>query len=149
MNRQSKVVRQGQTQALKVLGTEVRFLCEAESTGNAWSLMEVVLPRDGGPPPHDHDWDEAYYVVEGQVEFTIDGQSYLATAGDFLYTPGGMLHGFRGASDRPARVLIFDAPAHAARFFREVDRNVTDLPRELPKVLEIGARTGIRFATPS
>jgi quercetin dioxygenase-like cupin family protein len=148
MNRQSKVVRQGQAQALKVLGTEVRFLCEAESTGTAWSLMEVVLPRDGGPPPHDHDWDEAYYVIEGQVQFTIDGQSYLATAGDFLYTPGGMLHGFRGASDRPARMLIFDAPAHAARFFREVDREVTDLPRELPKVLEIGARTGIRFAGP-
>jgi quercetin dioxygenase-like cupin family protein len=141
-------VRSGQVQALSVLGTEVRFLCEAEATGNVWSLMEVTMPPESGPPLHTHDWDEAYYILEGKVQFTIGVQSVLATKDDFLYAPAGIPHGFQGASER-ARMLILDVPAHAGKFFKEVHREVTELPRQLPKVIEIGARNGIHFGRPS
>ena len=77
---------------LHVLGAEVRFLCEAESTGGAWSLMEVTLPENSGPPPHVHDWDEAYFVTAGTIEFTVGGERFTASAGDFVYTPGGVAH---------------------------------------------------------
>jgi len=148
MSKQPMTVKNAQVQSLNVLGTEVRFLCEADATGSAWSLMEVVLPRDSGPPLHTHDWDEAYYITEGEVQFTVGAQSVHATTGDFLYTPAGIPHGFHGASER-ARMLIFDVPAHAGKFFKEVNREVTELPRQLPKVIEIGARNGIYFAPPS
>jgi hypothetical protein len=46
-------------------------------------------------------------------------------------------------------VLIFDAPAHAAAFFKRVDSEVKELPRDLPKVLDIGESTGIRFMPPA
>jgi len=126
---------------LHVLGTQVRFLCEAQDTGNAWSLMEVTLPLGSGPPPHKHTWDEAYFVTAGEVQFTLGDEVFTARAGDFVYTPGG----FGGVSTEPAHVLIFDAPAHAGAFFKRVDREVEELPRDLPKVLEIGRRTGIDF----
>jgi quercetin dioxygenase-like cupin family protein len=142
------VVSASDVQPLHVLGTQVRFLCESKETNGAWSLMEVTLPRDAGPPPHTHTWDEAYFVTEGEVEFTVAERSFAARAGDFVYTPGGVLHGFRGASDKPARVLIFDSPAHAGAFFRRVDKEVGELPRDLPKVLEIGISTGINFQVP-
>ena len=103
------------------------------------------MPRDCGPPLHTHDWDEAYYITEGEVRFTIGAKSVLAVAGDFLCTPAGVPHGFQGASER-ARMLIMDVPARAGKFFKEVNREVTELPRELPKVFEIGARNGIHFA---
>ncbi len=134
---------------LHVLGTEVRFLCEGQSTKNAWSLMEVTLPKEGGPPPHTHAWDEAYFVLEGDVRFTVGDQVFTASAGDFLYTPGGVAHGFSGESQQPARVLIFDAPAHAGAFFKRVDREVKVLPRDLVKVQQIGEDTGIRFLQPA
>ena len=130
---------------LHVLGTEVRFLCDAQATRGVWSLMEVTLPRDSGPPPHTHSWDEAYFISEGKVEFTLGEQAFTAVPGDFILAPGGVPHGFRGISDRPARVLIFDTPAHAGAFFRRVDAEVESLPRDLPKVLEIGESTGIFF----
>ena len=135
--------------ALQVLGTQVRFLCEAGDTRGAWSLMQVTLPLDAGPPPHTHAWDEAYYVLEGELQFEVDGARFRATAGDFVHTPAGRPHGFRGASAQPARVLIFDAPAHAGSFFKRVDREVRNLPADLPKVLAIGAETGIRFEVPA
>jgi quercetin dioxygenase-like cupin family protein len=134
--------------ALRVLGTEVRFLCDARETGNAWSLMEVTLPLEAGPPPHRHAWDEAYYVTAGEVDFELDGQRFTARPGDFVYTAGGRVHGFRGASETAARVLIFDCPAHAATFFQRVDREVRELPRDLPRVFAIGRETGIEFAAP-
>ena len=130
---------------LHVLGAEVRFLCEAESTRGAWSMMEVTLPENSGPPPHVHDWDEAYFVTAGTIDFTVDGDRCTARAGDFVYAPGGVAHGFRGSSATPAKAIVFDAPAHAAGFFKRVDREVRTLPDDLPKVLAIGEATGIRF----
>jgi quercetin dioxygenase-like cupin family protein len=139
------VVNSREVTALHVLGTEVRFLCEAQETRNAWSLMEVTLPLGAGPPPHSHVWDEGYYVTAGEVEFAVGEHRFTASAGDFVYTPGGMVHSFRGASETVARVLIFDAPAHAGAFFKRVDREVRELPRDLPKVFAIGRETGIEF----
>src|SRR5579871_2184636 len=81
MAKQTLIVKQGQAQALTVLGTEVRFLCDADATDHAWSLMELVVPRDAGPPPHEHNWDEAYYVTEGCIQFSIGARSVLATTG--------------------------------------------------------------------
>ena len=111
--------------------------------------MEVTLPLGSGPPPHNHSWDEAYFVTAGEVEFNVGGESFSATAGDFVYTPGGVVHGFSGASPEPAHVLIFDAPAHAGTFFKRVDREVQELPRDLAKVLTIGDETGIYFMPPA
>ncbi|HSC63773.1 MAG TPA: cupin domain-containing protein [Caldimonas sp.] len=139
------IVRSQDVAPLRVLGTEVRFLCEAESTRGAWSLMEVTLPLDAGPPPHVHDWDEAYFVIAGEVDFSVGDRRFTARGGDFVYTPGGVAHGFRGSSASAAKLLIFDAPAHAGTFFRRVDREVQSLPGDLPKVVGIGADTGIHF----
>jgi quercetin dioxygenase-like cupin family protein len=149
MQTASIVVKSQDVPPLSVLGTQVRFLCEGHRTNGAWSLMEVTLPQDAGPPPHTHAWDEAYFVIEGDVEFTVADRRFTASTGDFVYTPGGVAHGFRGAAAKPARVLIFDAPAHAGDFFKRVDREVNELPRDLRKVLDIGEDTGIRFLQPA
>jgi quercetin dioxygenase-like cupin family protein len=148
MEKQALMMKSGTAKALSVLGTQVRFLCESESTGKAFSLMEVVLPLAAGPPVHDHDWDEAYYVTKGEVEFTIGLEKVSIQEGDFIYAPAGTLHGFQGMSAEPARVLIFDSPAHAGSFFKEVDREVK-VPGDMAKVPEIGLRNGIRFACQS
>jgi quercetin dioxygenase-like cupin family protein len=145
VQKQPMIVRSQDLPPLRVLGADVRFLCEGDRTQGAWSMMEVTLPQDAGPPPHFHEWDEAYFVLEGDVQFIVGEQHFTARSGDFIYTPGSVIHGFRGASQRPARVLILDAPAHASAFFMRVDREVTELPRDLPKVLDIGRQTGIHF----
>ena len=142
--KQAFVTTRTAAEALKVMGADVTFLCPAERTGQAWSMMEVALPRHAGPPPHHHPWDEAYYVVEGAVDFSLDGAQRQVGAGEFVYAPGGTVHGFSGASDPPARVLIFDAPAHSEAFFREVDREVKG-PNDMGKVPGIGERHQIHF----
>lgn len=145
MSKQAVILKHGEGETLSVMGAAVRFLCDPARTDQAWSLMETVLPENSGPPLHEHPWDEAYYVVDGAVRFTVGDKSMTVTAGDFIYAPGGTLHAFQGASKQPARVLVFDAPAAAERFFRDVAREVREMPRDMAKVPEIGARHSLRF----
>ena len=148
MAKQTVLMKQGQGETLSVMGAQVRFLCEAEKTDRQWSLMEVTVPLRSGPPPHHHSWDEAYYIIEGEVRFSVNGREQLVKAGDFLYAPGGTVHGFQGASEKAARMLIFDAPAHAEAFFRDVEQEVREMPRDLGKVPQIGERHHIHFVRP-
>src|SRR6185369_12502048 len=145
MSKQPVVVRRGEREALPVTGAEVRLLCEGDMTGQAWSLSECTAPENSGPPPHSHPWDEAYYILDGEVRFTLADRQIVAKGGDFVYVPGGTVHAFQGASPQPARILFFDAPAHAGRFFREVAEEVKEFPRDAHKMVEIGARHGIEF----
>jgi mannose-6-phosphate isomerase-like protein (cupin superfamily) len=142
------IVRSGERSPMDVLGMPLTMLCEARETGGAWSLFEEAIPIGMGPPPHRHDWDEAYYILDGEIDFTIDGEAVKSARGDFNYLPRGTVHGFKGASAAPARVLIFAAPAHGSEFFRELNEEVRSVPEDLAKVPAIGQRHGIEFMQP-
>lgn len=139
------IVRSGDRPAMQVLGMPLRMLCEARETGGAWSLFEEEVPHGMGPPAHRHDWDEAYYILDGEVDFEIDGAVVKSRAGDFNYLPRNTVHGFKGASATPARVLIFAAPAHGSEFFEELSSEVRTLPEDAAKIPAIGERHGIHF----
>jgi quercetin dioxygenase-like cupin family protein len=123
----------------------LRFLCESRETGGAWSLFEEEVPLGMGPPPHRHDWDEAYYVLEGEIDFEVDGEPMKSKAGDFNYLPRNTVHCFKGASASPSRVLIFATPAHGSEFFQELNDEVRSIPDDLAKIPDIGQRHGIEF----
>lgn len=139
------IVRSGEREALSVLGMPLRMLCESRETGGAWSLFEEEVPLGMGPPAHRHDWDESYYILAGEVDFEIDGELVKSGPGDFNYLPRNTVHGFKGASRSPARVLIFAAPAHGSEFFHELNSEVLSVPDDLAKIPEIGQRHGIEF----
>jgi quercetin dioxygenase-like cupin family protein len=139
------IVKPGQRAPLNVLGMPLTMLCEAQETGGSWSLFEEEVALGMGPPPHRHDWDEAYYILEGEIDFEIDGERVKSGKGDFNYLPRNTVHGFKGASASPARVLIFAAPAHGSEFFRELNEEVRNLPADREKIPQIGERHGIHF----
>lgn len=139
------IVKAGQRSPLNVLGMPLRFLCDSRETGGTWALFEEEIPLGMGPPAHWHDWDEAYYILDGEIDFEIDGEPVRSSKGDFNYLPRNTVHGFKGASPSPARVLIFSAPAHSSEFFENLNSEVRTIPDDLAKVPEIGKRYGIQF----
>jgi hypothetical protein len=84
-------------------------------------------------------------VIEGALDFEIDGEPVRVESGGFTYLPRNTVHAFKGASPSPARVLIFAVPAHSSAFFKEVNREVRTVPDDLAKVPAIGQRHGIEF----
>jgi quercetin dioxygenase-like cupin family protein len=139
------MIRAGERKPLNVLGMPLTMLCEASETNGNWSLFEEEVPLGMGPPPHRHDWDEAYYILEGQVNFVVDGELVTSSRGDFNYLPRGTIHGFKGASETSARVLIFASPAHGSEFFHELSNEVQRVPDDLQKIPELGRKHGIEF----
>jgi quercetin dioxygenase-like cupin family protein len=139
------IIKAGDRKPLNVLGMPMTMLCESHETGGNWSLFEEEVPLGMGPPPHRHDWDEAYYILDGEVDFQIDDEPVRSRRGDFNYLPRGTVHGFKGASEAPARVLIFAAPAHGSQFFHELNDEIRQLPQDGSKIPGIGERHGIEF----
>lgn len=95
-----------------------RFLATGAETGGKYATLEVTVSPGGGPPPHiDRREVEAFYVLEGEVAFFINGERLLTPAGTFANMPIGSLLTFRTESDRPAKMLVTIAPAGLEAMF--------------------------------
>jgi len=107
------VLEAGAGTPLTARGSTMMFKAVAETTGGAFSLMERELPAGGRPPPkHVHpDCVEAFYLLDGTLDFLLDEDRTAVAAGGFVLVPGGVAHSFVNRSDRPARVLILHSPA--------------------------------------
>src|SRR5215475_10040018 len=89
------VVSVDQQATLKMVGEELTILASAAQTGS-YEIFRQAGPEGSGPPPHRHDWDEAFYVMRGEVAFGVDDQQELvARAGTLVHVPGGSTHWFR------------------------------------------------------
>ena len=91
----------------------------AEETGGALTVIDSWLTPAANPPMHvHHTEDEAFYVLEGEVEFFVAGaEPRLATPGDFVFGPRGVPHRFEVRTPE-ARVLVLGTPGGSERFFR-------------------------------
>jgi quercetin dioxygenase-like cupin family protein len=85
----------------------------AES-GGAYCLMEHLLTPAANPPRHVHtDEEEAFYVLDGEIEFEVDGEVSVCTAGSFAFSPRGSAHSFAVLTDT-ARVLVLSSAPQGA-----------------------------------
>jgi uncharacterized cupin superfamily protein len=84
-------------------------------------VVEGELPPGGGfQVPHWHDdLDETFYVLEGEIEFLLDGAWHRAPAGSTVFVPAGTVHAFRNAGDQPARQLVA-GPVEVAELIAEL-----------------------------
>ncbi len=140
-----------------VVGDVYRFLATGEETGGKYALFDAIVSPGGGPPPHVHSREEeGFYVLEGEITFTINGERVVATAGMFANMPVGTPHSFKNEGDKPARMLISVAPAGLEQMFFEVGVPLAEgatsaLPptkEEIEKLLAIAPRYGIEIKLP-
>ena len=77
-----------------------------------FAAFESNFPgHGGGPPAHHHNsYDEAWYVLAGEMEFCVDGQTATVAAGSMAFVPRGSTHAFRNRSAEPARMLVITTP---------------------------------------
>ena len=117
------IVGPGQGHLLTARGSVLAFKAVAAQTGGDFSLMERTLPPGGRrPPAHRHvNCSEAFFVLDGQISFVLDGEDLTGGPGDFLLVPRGVAHTFGNASPEPARLLVLHAPAMDA-YFEELHR---------------------------
>jgi quercetin dioxygenase-like cupin family protein len=142
---------------IAVVGDVYRFLATGQDTNGKYTLFEAVVGPGGGPPPHVHSREEeGFYVLEGEITFTVNGERVVAKAGTFANMPVGTPHSFKNEGDRPARMLISLAPAGLEQMFFEVgvplaEGATTALPPtkdEIEKLLAVAPGYGIEILVP-
>ena len=117
----------GEGKMVPVPGHKITHKAFGADTDGAYSLLEVELNGDG-PPQHIHkNEDEAFYVLEGEINVLLGERTIIAKVGTFVRIPRGTRHAFCRVDKKPAKLLTIFAPAGFEKFFDEaVDLDVTD-----------------------
>ena len=124
---------------ISVVGDTYTILLSGKETGGRYCLIDMYVPRGGGPPPHRHDFEELFTILDGEIEATFRGEKMVVKAGETLNIPANAPHSFTNASDTPARLLCLCSPAMQEEFFLEIGDLVptrTSPPPELDEATE-------------
>jgi quercetin dioxygenase-like cupin family protein len=105
---------------LGLVGDTYTVLVTGEDTGGKYTLIDMHVPPGGGPPPHRHEFEEMFTILDGEVELTFRGEKLIARAGETVNVPANAPHAFRNAGGEPARLLCLCVPAGQEEFFAAV-----------------------------
>ncbi|HEY9801615.1 MAG TPA: cupin domain-containing protein [Leptolyngbyaceae cyanobacterium] len=133
------------------------FKAVGEDTGNAYTLSEVVIaPKGGGAPPHRHSQDnESFYILEGELEFYLNGEKIIATPGTFIHSPKGQIHQFTNKTFLPVKMLVWQTPSGFENFIADVGKSVNQVTfgsplnqADLENILATAPKYGIEILPP-
>ena len=122
-------------------GDSLRWITGEEATGGAYSLHERAAPPGAASILHVHSRvSEAFYVLEGEFTFELDGRTVNAGPGDYVHAPASVSHAWRvTSSGDPARALVLFAPSVPLAFFEEIDAAVSETPGARPDLRQLAA----------
>ena len=103
-----------------LVGDTYTILVAGNDTAGRYCLIDMHIPPGGGPPPHRHDFEEMFSVLEGEIEAVFRGKETIVRAGETINIPANAPHQFQNKSAQPARLLCLCSPAGQEEFFKEV-----------------------------
>ncbi len=104
---------------LAVVGDTYTILISGADTAGRYALIDMKVPPAGGPPPHRHDFEEMFHVLEGEIEVTLRGAASIARTGTTVNVPALAPHSFANRTDAPVRLLCLVSPAGLEEYFAE------------------------------
>jgi uncharacterized cupin superfamily protein len=106
------------------------------------------VPPGGGPPPHRHDFEETFTLLEGELEFTFRGTKRVVQAPTTVHIPANAPHQFHNSSAKPARMLCLCSLAGQEEFFLEIGVPVATRTTPPPKLdAQAQAQLGAKAAS--
>lgn len=127
-------------------GVQMELLATSDDTSGAWSLFKYeAAPGFQGPAPHWHEeMVEGFYILEGEVDFEIDGEKWRAGPDEFVLIPPRTVHTFGVDSGGSATFLIQISPGGFEAYFRELQELIAEAdewpPSNMAPVIELMGR---------
>jgi quercetin dioxygenase-like cupin family protein len=111
------------TALLVYSGISVKMMIDSDLGADLSTMFMVQYEPGGFAGAHDHPLEEAYLILEGEVEAKFDGATYHLERGDVAWAGVGCVHEFKHLGDGPVRWLETQAPQppprHSYRFARD------------------------------
>jgi mannose-6-phosphate isomerase-like protein (cupin superfamily) len=121
---------------LAVVGDTYTVLVRTQDTAGKYCLIDMLIPAGGGPPPHRHDFDEMFHVLDGTVEVTVRDATSRATTGQTVNIPANAPHRFHNPGDSTLRLLCLTAPGGLDEYFARFGDLVSTRTSAAPKLTE-------------
>ncbi|MBF9032736.1 cupin domain-containing protein [Rhodobacterales bacterium HKCCE2091] len=129
-------------------GTTYRPLLSTAETGGSLSITDSITPAWSGPPRHiHHDADEIFYLIEGDVEFWLEGETFTRGPGSAVFIPRGREHTYR-ATALASRHLVILTPGGFEGFFAEMAEGQFRIPEDMGEIEQSAARHHLTFTGP-
>jgi quercetin dioxygenase-like cupin family protein len=113
------------TAVLAYSGIAVKMLVDQRLDAQLHTMFMVDYQPGACAHPHDHPFEESYYMLEGEVDVVADGDRTTLRPGDFFWTATGCVHAFYETQGGRVRWLETSAPGpparHSYRFERDWD----------------------------
>ena len=103
-----------------LVGDTYTVLLSGKDTAGRYTLIDMHIPPGGGPPPHRHDFEESFILLEGEIEATFRGETRTVKAGETVAIPANAPHQFQNKSGKDVRLLCICSPAGQEEFFAKV-----------------------------
>jgi quercetin dioxygenase-like cupin family protein len=132
---------------LRAFGDEVYVHLGGAETGGKYTVFTITTPPGSGPPPHYHNHeDEWFYVLEGQVEFLLDGAWKKVPVGAHIFIPRSKVHTFRNCGEQQLKMLTHTSPSGFEIFFERCAAEFAKPgPPDMDRIIKISAEHGIHF----
>lgn len=103
----------------ELAGGSIAVRLRAEQTNGQLGLIENVIPAGfAGLPLHVHpSFDEAFFILDGELTFRVGDDVFTADPGALAYIPGDVPHTFAELAGAPVRMLLWVTPAGHERYF--------------------------------
>ena len=131
---------------LNVVGEQITVLASGAQTGS-YEIFHQAGPEGSGPPPHSHPWDEAFYVVKGEIAFGVGERELVGQPGTLVHLPAGTTHWFRFGKGGGEMVSMTSREG-ASHMFTDFDREISPENPDVGKLIELGRPYGLAVALP-
>jgi quercetin dioxygenase-like cupin family protein len=126
------------TAVLAYSGIAVKMLVDQRLDAQLHTMFMVDYQPGACAHPHDHPFEESYYMLEGEVDVVADDDGFTLRPGDFFWTAVGCVHAFYEVQGNPVRWLETSAPGPPARHSYRFERDWEYLAEQIGSA-EIGA----------
>ncbi len=103
------------TAVLAYSGIAVKMLVDQRLDAQLHTMFMVDYQPGACANPHDHPFEESYYMLEGEVDVVANGDRYTLRPGDVFWTGTGCVHAFYETQGLPVLWLETSAPGPPAR----------------------------------
>ncbi len=104
-----------------MFGDRITFKLTSEQTDGTCLLVEIFVVAAAGPPPHIHHREaEIFYVLEGNLSFSVGNYTIPAIPGTVVQIPKDIVHNFKNTGTTPARMLALFIPGGFEQYFVEI-----------------------------
>lgn len=131
------------------LGVKYKTILSPEQTGGAMSIVDSWSPAGSGPPRHVHaNEDETFVILMGTCKFWMEGEEFLAGAGETVFIPRGKEHTFKVTGDESCRHLVILTPGGFEGFFADMAAGQCRIPEDMPVIEDSAKRHNMAFTGP-